>query len=262
MKIFKISNYLDIRDFSHKFISNFESPLENSVRLSNQILLKKITVNDKILEVGCGFNSYFKNNFKFQVNWHGIDVQLIDARGRKTIASKIGSVDNIPYKNNYFDYVLSNQSIEHWHEYGVDPKDGILEIYRTLKFNGKLFINFPFFLHGHPIFVRGDLKSVLSFFPKNQWRINSVNLYYDSENLYYKGWRRCGFPDFYIKRYSECKSSFVIEIEAQKISEIHLNKNIKKHINFISPKRRSALYLTLIHGIDVFIWKIFRKIIK
>ena len=52
-------------------------------------------------------------------NWHGIDVFDTNLRGEKTIATKIASVSNLPYPNNSFDFVLANQSIEHWHEYYV-----------------------------------------------------------------------------------------------------------------------------------------------
>lgn len=256
MESFKPTKIIDIQKIKSNIISNHESPLENSVRVANYRFINKINSSSKILEIGCGCNSYLKNIMTNKENWHGIDIQKIDSRGRKSIASKIGSVQSIPYSDQYFDYVISNQSIEHWHEYGVNIDDGINEINRVLKKNGELIINFPFFLHGHPDFVRGNIKKIKNFFSIFNWEINSIIFYYDSNNKNYKGWRLCGFPDFYIKRYSSCNTSFVVEFYVKKIQSCFIKRRNLK-INF---KKKSQLYLVSLHGFDVLLWKIYRKI--
>ena len=60
--------------------------------------------------------------------WDGIDVFEVNKLGVKSLATKIASVENIPFADHYFDYVLSNQSIEHWREYDVSPAVGLSEI--------------------------------------------------------------------------------------------------------------------------------------
>lgn len=251
-----IKNNIDIRDYPKDIISDYESPLENSVRIANYRILSNISDNIKILEIGCGANSFLRNNMLNQRNWYGLDIQKIDGKGRKTIATKIGSVDSIPYPYENFDYIVSNQSIEHWHEYNVNFNESLMEIFRVLKPGGKLFINFPFFLHGHKYFVRGNLDKIKMLFESNNLDISSINLYYDSKNLNYKGWKKCNFPDFYIKRYTNLDSSFVIEVEARKYKNINIIKNNKKR----KYVKKNHLSLAFHHGFDVLIWKILRKI--
>ena len=68
-----------------------------------------------------------------------------------------------------------------------------------LKVDGVAHINFPFFLHGHPLFVKGDLKSILELVDQDSLKVDDLIVFEDSEESDYPGWRRCGFPDFYIK---------------------------------------------------------------
>ena len=49
----------------------------------------------------------------------GLDLHEYNFRGEKTLNNLLGSVNNIPVRSNQYDYCISNQSIEHWHEYGV-----------------------------------------------------------------------------------------------------------------------------------------------
>ena len=253
---------IDIRDYEN-IISKNESPLANAVTVSNAQILDQITKYSRLLEVGCGHSSFIFSNIINKQNWYGIDILQKDSRGRNSIATKIGSVDNIPYNNNFFDYIVSNQSIEHWHEYSVSYKDAINELYRVLKPQGSMLINFPLFLHGHPMFVRGKLSKIVSLFDSRKWTIKSKTLFIDSKIKNYRGWRLCGFPDFYINRYSNCSSSYVAELKITKINDdkllvINNNKNKAKKLF----KKKSLFLLYLMHGVDIIIWKIYQKIKK
>ena len=41
----------------------------------------------------------------------------------------------------------------------------------------------------------------------------------DSQESDYPGWRRCGFPDFYIHRHSSTSTSFVVEVILKKFQQ-------------------------------------------
>jgi SAM-dependent methyltransferase len=240
-----------------------ESIMANAVNAANYDLLALIKSGQNVIEIGCGSDSWLRNNLPKDVSWDGIDVFDTDSRGRKCIATKLGSVHEIPFSNDNFDWVLANQSMEHWFEYGVQMKDALSEIARVLREGGQAHLNFPFYLHGHPFFVQGNLKSILTLIDKDIWNIVDIIAYKDSEEQDYLGWRRCGFPDKYVQRFDKTNSSFVVNLVLEKISskkDAHPENpdtrdlNIKPHI--------SSFRMALTHGIYVLVWKIFRKLVK
>lgn len=252
-----ISNYpIEIKDIN-------ESVMANSVNAANYDLVNIIEHNQSILEIGCGSYSWIKNNIPKDVTWDGIDIFDIDSRNRKSIATKIGSVHEIPFPNDSFHWVLSNQSMEHWFEYGVQFSDALEEIARVLRVGGQAHINFPFYLHGHPFFVKGDLESIISIIDKDIWDISDIIAFRDSEEDNYPGWRRCGFPDFYINKNGPVETSFVVNLILEKTSS-------KKDKLINNPESReltinakiSPIRMAFKHGLMVLIWKIMRKIIR
>jgi len=136
-------------------------------------IFPKLESNPKTLEVGCGWNSRYRdlciNTYKS--NWFGIDPQERHGKGRSTIRTKSGVVSNIPFPEKYFDFVYANQSMEHWEDFDFEHtiEDGIKEIYRILKYNGYLMINVPIHLHGNPIFINYDWQTIRSLFLDEYW---------------------------------------------------------------------------------------------
>lgn len=261
----KIKNWNYTKKDIAKYPSGVKSPKEsvlaNAVNAANHDLLKSITPTDRVLEIGCGSSSFLKDHMKVQSNWEGIDVFSLDSRGRKCIATKLGSVHEIPFNNESFDIILSNQSIEHWFEYGVSISTGLREIARVLKIGGVAHLNFPFFLHGHPLFVRGDLKSILELIDDSNLNVDDLIAFEDSQESNYPGWRRCGFPDFYIHRHSSTSTSFVVEAVLKKISNTNDGETINSESREIHlPDKLSSMHRTMIHGVDILIWKIAKKI--
>lgn len=240
-----------------------ESIMANAVNAANYDLLSLINSGQSIIEIGCGSNSWLKNNLPKDVSWDGIDVFDIDSRGRKCVATRLGSVHEIPFSNDNFDWVLANQSIEHWFEYDIQMEDALSEIARVLRVGGQAHINFPFYLHGHPFFVQGNLEAILSLIDVDIWNIVNIIAYNDSDDQDYLGWRRCGFPDKYVQRFGKTNSSFVVNLVLEKIST-------KKDAHPENPETRDLIikpHLSLFrmawtHGIYVVVWKIFRKLIK
>ena len=213
--------------------SEQESPLHNSVDFLNMKLLREINNNCNLLEIGCGTNSIIlKSDNYFLKRKDGLDILETDFNGRNTLANIIGSVSKIPLRSNYYDFCVSNQSIEHWFEYGVSINKGLKEISRILKKdNGKLYINFPLFLHGKREFVQGDLEKILTDISK-VLNIKSIVFVYSSSKEY-KGWIKCKQPKFRVKNFIKSKGinqipySFVCEIVATRKEELLLKKNKK-----------------------------------
>jgi SAM-dependent methyltransferase len=231
-----------------------ESVLANSVNAINYELLKEVKKNKKILEIGCGSYSWIKENLQDKSNWTGLDIKKYNDE-IKNIATDIGSVHNMIYDNNTFDYILSNQSIEHWSEYGVKIEEGLLEIARCLKKNGVVYINFPLFLHGHPYFIKGNIDIIKKKF-ELFFNIHTITAYYSKKQNNYTGWIRCGFPDWYIP--SHASTSFVVNVILKK-KKIKFLKKAKIKINL---NRKNIFLLHLRHGFIYFLWKIINYLRK
>ncbi len=193
--------------------------------------------------------------------WFGIDLYDFDARGRPCIATHKASVHQMPFENEVFDFVIANQSIEHWSEYGVSVEAGLLEVSRVLTHGGKININFPFFLHGDPLFMCGKIDEIIALFDPDVWNISSIIAYLDSSEPNYKGWRRCGFPDFYVKRWTKCETAFVVEIIASK-KNIEIEKIIQRQLSMpvTRVKKITAFKRAARHGLFVLLWRIISKV--
>jgi len=178
---------------------------------------KKINEKFSVLDVGCGKWSYIKEHAPPLMEWHGIDVKEEYSTGEKTIATKIGSVSDIPYPEENFDFVFSNQSIEHWQEYGVSFQEGLDEINRVLKKGGALWINFPIHLHGNPLFVKGDEEKILSLFKEKDWSIDTVERWRKDHHPLekYKGWLYNSLTNDDIPN-AENASTWIMNIVARK----------------------------------------------
>jgi SAM-dependent methyltransferase len=243
--------------------SDKESVMANAVNAANYDLLSLIRPGDRVLEIGCGADSWLKNNLSDGVSWEGIDVYEKDSRDRQCIATRIGSVHEIPFCNGSFDWVLANQSMEHWFEYGVQMRNALGEIARVLKEEGQAYLNFPLYLHGHPFFVQGDMTSILGLVDEDIWDVIDIIAYKDSKEKDYKGWRRCGFPDFYVHQHGKINTSFVVNLIIKKISseKDEMPKNPETRKLNVRP-RVSPIKMALMHGPSVLIWKIMRKLVR
>ncbi len=173
------------------------SPIYKCNKALLDILTDSLHPGDKVLEVGCGSWDYCKRHCERRgVHWEGIDPLTVEKR-KKCVATVTGSIHDIPFPDNHFDYVISNQSIEHWHEYGVGFCQGISEIVRVLKPGGQFHLNAPFYLHGHKFFLLGDKGSIKNIFrgmPITRLVIEEW-LRMPHEHMTYYGWKRCRFSE-------------------------------------------------------------------
>jgi len=217
------------------------SPIRKIVINLNKRLAKEISSlphRQKILEIGCGSWSYLQEN-GMNLEWHGIDVKKTTQYGNQTLATKIGSVEKIPYNSNTFDFVLCNQSIEHWYEYGVTFAKGLSEIHRVLKNGGIMQANVPIHLHGHKHFVLGNLNKIRKNFDSKSWVLRTEKW---KNTHHYQGWKLNNIPKFMVAG----RSSYVFNIIASKKNwrpkpkEMHYR--IVKLYSVIPLKIRKAIH--------------------
>jgi ubiquinone/menaquinone biosynthesis C-methylase UbiE len=93
------------------------------------------------LSIGPGLLSYELNRLIPQAQILGLDpaTNMLTIAKNKLIGCKhcslaIGTVENIPLKNNYADVIVSRFGFSSWR----NPKKGLLEIHRVLRPNGRL----------------------------------------------------------------------------------------------------------------------------
>jgi SAM-dependent methyltransferase len=159
------------------------SPGRKCVIASQELRLTEIR-NSKICEIGPGTVTKAKDILEGNGNeWFGIEPQSHDYLGVPTIRTHEGTASKIPFPDESMDYVLANQSMEHWHEFDTPFRQGLSEIYRVLRPGGTAILNVPIHLHGHQIFLRGDLPKIKSLFSPKRW-----------ERVEFEEWRRAYQP--------------------------------------------------------------------
>ena len=142
-------------------------------KITNEIIKHyKLSNKSKILDIGCakGFMMYEFRRFLPNAEIWGVDISKyckIKALKSEKKFIKIGSCDKLPFKDNYFDFVISNNTIHNLDEKKIFQS--IKEIERVKK--GKSFIR-----------VKG-YKNI-----KEKNLIDSWNLVAKS-NLSIKGWK-------------------------------------------------------------------------
>ena len=231
------------------------SVLALSVYFANANYLVNTNNDSTLLEVGCGSDSAIHD--KFKGSWFGIDVVKEDRHGKPTLASDMASVHDMPYENEFFDNVLSNQSIEHWHEYGINFKMALSEVNRVLKLGGKFTFNFPVHLHGHKYFVLNNLDAVHKELKSTGFEIQEIREYTSKELQPYLGWLKCGFPTLYLKLFSKNfkKTSAVLEYDVVKTENSSINHEKNKPLI-----KKSRIQKRMHHGFLVLFFNILNRI--
>ncbi|OFY20723.1 MAG: hypothetical protein A2W98_01260 [Bacteroidetes bacterium GWF2_33_38] len=125
-------------------------------------------ISGRVLEIGAGGN-YLKEEFKNAYNeWISLDYDLrsdsIDIRG---------DGQNLPFKNEIFDTIISIDVLEHV----PNPEKFVSEIFRVMKPNGKVILSTPFFfyLHEEPHdFFRFSKYGLKVLFERNGFNVQEV----------------------------------------------------------------------------------------
>ena len=133
-----LSDYYDLLTFTEK--SRFRK---------NQIDLMEIKEGERVLEVGCGTGvlsilSKVATGRAGEVEGIDIAPRMIQKAQQKTrdamldINFQVAGITELPYPDNAFDLVISSLM---FHHLPVQvKKEGLQEIYRVLKENGRLFL--------------------------------------------------------------------------------------------------------------------------
>lgn len=196
------------------------SPARKCVIQFNEEYTRLFAPDSKILEIGCGSWSPIRDRILPTQTWKGIDPVLYDQTGKRTIVTEQGSVEDMPYEDEMFDFVIGNQSLEHWFEFGVPFEVGMAEISRVCKIGGRVFLNVPIHLHGERRFVQGDLYAIRSLFPDAYWKTEYVECAKNPEPQdRYIGWKSGKHPDELIPN-AQTNSSWALDIRLTKIRSL------------------------------------------
>jgi SAM-dependent methyltransferase len=153
----------------------FGTPLRKCVVAATEAHLRD-TRECRVLELGYARHSYGKTIVELcGGSWTGIE-PLVDRRRPAVLGSgSYGHAGEIPFPDETFDLVFGNQTFEHWAEPlpdGTIPpsyRDCLAEIWRVLKPGGRLYLDAPIHLHGHEMFVAGDIERILALFDDALW---------------------------------------------------------------------------------------------
>ena len=109
-------------------------------QIVEQTIFGECSKGKKILDIGCGKGRYLRNLIdKFPDNqFYATDLSttVMSYMEDLPIEMRQGSLTNIPYPDNYFDYVYCCEALEH----AIDIKNAIAELARVTKPNGKIII--------------------------------------------------------------------------------------------------------------------------
>jgi SAM-dependent methyltransferase len=153
----------------------FGSPLRKCVVAATEAHLRA-TSGQRVLELGYARRSYGKRIVDLAGgSWTGIE-PLVDRKQTPQLgAGGYGHAGDIPFPDATFDVVFGNQSFEHWEETlpdGTRPPtyaECLAEIWRVLRPAGTLYLDAPIHLHGHEMFVAGDVERIVALFARDLW---------------------------------------------------------------------------------------------
>ncbi len=148
--------------FYESFSKDFDSKMnmyDTNKRLDvfyNELLTEDIS-NKDVLDAGCGTGWFSKAAAERGANVTSMDLGegLLQQVSIKCKSNRVvGSILNIPFSDNTFDYIVSSEVIEHIPQ----PLDAIDELYRVLKPGGKLVLSTPNKVWYFSIWIANALK--------------------------------------------------------------------------------------------------------
>jgi methionine biosynthesis protein MetW len=127
------------KDFIHKYFLFFLDPSENS---RHEIVRKNLTPQARYLDIGCwdGSSTLLYEPFETFQEIYGVDISeaAVSEAVNKGINAHAVDInhENLPFPDNYFDFVTFVDVIEHL----IEPYHILREIKRVLRSQGKLII--------------------------------------------------------------------------------------------------------------------------
>jgi|GEM_PF-661476 len=132
-----------LSDYHYALFEYYRSP-----KIFQELDREKIDYSGKILDDGCGsggiavsFAEECRLVFGLDIcsKFEGTGIKISNERKIKNLKFIQGNGCNLPFKDNYFDLVISHSVIEHTNS----PEDYISEAYRVLKPGGIFFLETP-----------------------------------------------------------------------------------------------------------------------
>ncbi|MEE9348716.1 MAG: class I SAM-dependent methyltransferase [Flavobacteriaceae bacterium] len=125
-------------------VSNLQKKLGNiDLYLLDQVLKNRISKSNSILDAGCGSarNMHYFISNGYQITGIDSDKDQIEKNRKKYAATNfdLGTLTNLPYKKNTFDYVICN-AVLHFSTSENQLFKMLDELFRVLKTEGTLFI--------------------------------------------------------------------------------------------------------------------------
>ena len=119
-------------------------------RLIEEVFFSVLDKKDRIIDIGCGVGGLSRKLARIVTEGEvvGIDIsegyigKLNRSKERdksgeyKNLVFSLGSAEDIPYPNSYFDHAVCSESFGFWSE----PEKGLKEIRRVLQPGGKLYV--------------------------------------------------------------------------------------------------------------------------
>lgn len=153
----------------------FGSPIRKCVSAAQEANLHSLA-GKQLLEIGFGKHSIPRRLVTSAGGtWTGIE-PMMDRNVKAALGQGgFGHVADIPFDDETFDIVVGIQTLEHWAEPLPDPAletgydKGLQEIHRVLKSGGSIYFDAPIHLHGHEMFIMGDLDRIEALFDSSMW---------------------------------------------------------------------------------------------
>jgi ubiquinone/menaquinone biosynthesis C-methylase UbiE len=108
-------------------------------KLATYIAIKYFITTGKLLDMGCGNGDYIWAFANLGYKTYGIDKLNTHKMSSRIFKYCNLETDEIPFKNNYFDFIFTKSVIEHIY----NTENFMEEAYRVLKRNGKIVIMTP-----------------------------------------------------------------------------------------------------------------------
>ena len=173
------------------------NPRKNYHKILSRLKLNK----DSLIDIGCGTGEVLNiiNNTYPNTKLYGLDISkdMIKVAKKKDKSKRIeyvvGDAENIPYKDNSFDILITSESFHHY----PNPSKAINEFHRVLKNNAKLILCDMY----RPFGIRHIMNIIFKFI-----NTGDVKMYSKKEIIYLL--EENGFK---IKTYNKYYSSYIIE---------------------------------------------------
>lgn len=152
-----------------RFIKNLPKSYKEWFKEEKKYLMKNITKNSKVLDVGCGEGRSLNDILPKTKKLTGIDydpstvkVARDEFKDYPTIKIFKANAKKLPFKNNYFDYVICMTSFAN---FGKDKYKILKEMKRVLKRDGDIIIS---------VFSEDAFKERMKVYKKTKAQIKEI----------------------------------------------------------------------------------------